>query len=93
MNGADSIRLAANFDAAIPRHTQKYYPQTPPEASKKANVDQIVETNDVTTVRTKLAKMVRDLAVRRQLQHAADGQFPYTGPGQRGHETQIRSAL
>jgi hypothetical protein len=28
MNGVTSIRLAANFDAAIPRHRQKLYPPT-----------------------------------------------------------------
>jgi hypothetical protein len=90
MSGENSNRLFPNFDASIPRHWQKLYPQTasnrtflksPPLShgsrhSRPAKADQTGEKGDVTTLRAKLTTMVESLAMRRrQFQHAADGEY------------------
>lgn len=52
---------------------------------KKTKVDQAGQKGDATTLRNQLAAMVDSLAVRRrQLQHAADGEYPYTDPASAG---------
>jgi hypothetical protein len=55
------------------------------ETYKKSKVTQVGGKGDSTSLRVKLTTMVESLAVRRrQLQHAADGEFPYTDPANAG---------
>ena len=55
------------------------------DAYKKTKSDQTGEKADVITLRAKLTAMVASLAVRRsQLQHAADGEYPFTDPANAG---------
>ena len=55
------------------------------DAYKKTKVDQTGGKGDAVTSRQTLADMVVSLAVRRrQLQHAADGEFPFTDPASAG---------
>jgi hypothetical protein len=59
--------------------------QTALDAYKKTKVAQVVGKGDAITGRAKLSAMVESLAVRRrQLQHAADGEFPYNDPSSAG---------
>ena len=52
---------------------------------KKTKVDQKAKQGDATTLRNQLAAMVDSLAVRRrQIQHAADGEYPFTNPANAG---------
>jgi hypothetical protein len=54
-------------------------------AYQKSKVTQVGGKGDAKDTRTQLAQMVESLAVRRrQLQHAADGEFPYTDPASAG---------
>jgi hypothetical protein len=55
------------------------------DAYKATKVTQVGGKGDATDLRTKLANMVVSLATRRrQLQHAADGEFPFTDPASAG---------
>jgi hypothetical protein len=59
--------------------------QTALENYKQTKVDQQSQLGDSTTLRNQLAAMVESLAVRRrQLQHAADGEYPCTDPANAG---------
>jgi hypothetical protein len=59
--------------------------QTALTAYQKTKVDQVAGKGDSKDSHTSLAQMVESLAVRRrQLQHAADGEFPYTDPASAG---------
>jgi hypothetical protein len=59
--------------------------QTALDDYKKTKVDQVGGKGDATDLRTKLAQMVESLALRRrQLQHAADGEFPFNDPANAG---------
>jgi hypothetical protein len=59
--------------------------QTALTAYQQTKVDQTTQKGDSATLRTKLATMVDSLATRRrQLQHAADGEFPFTDPANAG---------
>jgi hypothetical protein len=52
---------------------------------KKTKVTQVVGKGDAIKLRNDLATMVESLALRRrQLQHAADGEFPHTDPAKAG---------
>ncbi len=52
---------------------------------KKTKVTQVGGKGDARDTRTQLAQMVESLAVRRrQLQHAADGEFPFNDPASAG---------
>jgi hypothetical protein len=52
---------------------------------RKTKVDQVGGKGDATDLRTKLSQMVESLALRRrQLQHAADGEFPFNDPANAG---------
>jgi hypothetical protein len=54
-------------------------------AYKQTKTDQVGEKGDATTLRVKLAAVVDSVAVRRrQLQHAADGEYPWTDPANAG---------
>ena len=94
MSGANSILLAAIFDAAIPRHTRNFCPQTarnrafliiplPPDGSRHSRPASDVAKQQ-SRLRTKPATMVEGPAMRRQLQHAADGEYPFTDPATAG---------
>lgn len=55
------------------------------ETYNQTEVDQTSDQGDSTTLRAKLTVLVDSLAVRRrQLQHAADGEWPYTDPANAG---------
>jgi hypothetical protein len=55
------------------------------KAYQKTKVDQKAGKGDAVTLRQKLADMVDSLAARRrQLQHATDGEYPYTDPANAG---------
>jgi hypothetical protein len=55
------------------------------DAYKKTKVAQVGGKGDAVTLRQTLADMVVSLATRRrQLQHAADGEFPFTDPASAG---------
>ena len=55
------------------------------DAYKKTKVTQVGGKGDAADLRTKLSDMVVSLALRRrQLQHAADGEFPFTDPANAG---------
>ncbi len=55
------------------------------KAYQKTKVDQKAGQGDAITLRQKLSDMVDSLAARRrQLQHAADGEYPYTDPASAG---------
>jgi hypothetical protein len=59
--------------------------QTALTAYQKTKVAQVGGKGDATDSRTQLAQMVESLAVRRrQLQHAADGEFPFNDPASAG---------
>ena len=59
--------------------------QTALDAYKKTKVDQLGDKGDAITLRVKLAQLVESLATRRrQIQHAADGEFPHTDPASAG---------
>ena len=52
---------------------------------KKTKVTQVVGKGDAIKLRNDLATMVESVALRRrQLQHAADGEFPHTDPANAG---------
>ena len=52
---------------------------------KQTKSDQVGGKGDATTLRVKLAAVVDSVAVRRrQLQHAADGEYPWTDPANAG---------
>ncbi len=60
------------------------------DAYKQTKVDQTGKKGDATTLRKQLAKMVETLAVRRrQLQHAADGEYPHTDPASAGTRSKL----
>jgi len=59
--------------------------QTALTAYQKTKVTQVGGKGDAKDTRTQLAQMVESLAVRRrQLQHAADGEFPFNDPASAG---------
>jgi len=59
--------------------------QTALDDYKKTKVDQVVGKGDATDQHTSLSQMVESLGVRRrQLQHAADGEFPFNDPASAG---------
>jgi len=54
-------------------------------AYQQSKITQVTGKGDATTQHHKLSAMVESLAVRRrQLQHAADGEFPYNDPASAG---------
>ena len=60
------------------------------DAYKKTKVDQLGDKGDAITLRVKLAQLVESLATRRrQIQHAADGEFPHTDPGSAGPRSKL----
>jgi hypothetical protein len=59
--------------------------QTALTAYQQTKVTQVAGKADATDQHTSLSQMVESLAVRRrQLQHAADGEFPYNDPASAG---------
>ena len=60
------------------------------DAYRKTKVDQTGGKGDAITLRVKLAELVDSLALRRrQIQHAADGEFPHTDPGSAGPRSKL----
>ena len=60
------------------------------EAYKKAKVTQVSGKGDAITDHAQLTAMVESLATRRrQLQHAADGEYPHTDPASAGMRTKF----
>lgn len=60
------------------------------DAYRKTKVEQIDQKGDVMTLRQQLSTLVESLSLRRrQLQHAADGDYPHTDPANAG----VRSKL
>lgn len=55
------------------------------KAYRQTKVDQVSGKGDATDLKTRLAQMVDSFATRRrQIQHAADGEFPHTDPANAG---------
>ena len=71
----------------LPKITAKHATdlQAALEAYRQSQVDQVGKKGDATTLRQQLATLVASLGVRRrQIQHAADGEFPFTDPANAG---------
>jgi hypothetical protein len=83
---ADSIGNKLKTDT-LPKITAQHAAdlKATADAYKKTKVDQKDQQGDAITLRVQLAAMVDSLAVRRrQLQHAADGEYPWTDPANAG---------
>jgi hypothetical protein len=83
---ADTIGNKLKTDT-LPKITAQHATdlQSALNAYKQTKVDQAGQKGDSTTLRTQLATMVDSIAVRRrQIQHAADGEYPCTDPANAG---------
>ena len=71
----------------LPKITAKHATdlQAALEAYRQSQVAQVGKKGDATTLRQQLATLVASLGMRRrQIQHAADGEFPFTDPANAG---------